>query len=379
MKIILVTHSFYPGSIGGREKCIFTLANALSKRHEVEVFTCSDSFSKSFKKTINSKFFIRYFPTIRIPVAGTYYRIPYTMFFELIKSNADIIHASDFHHFTTFISALAAKKSKKPFFLIEHEYPRETGITKLFIDFYNKFFVPTISKSTDVAIAISNSTKKELINIYKIQAKKIHVIPDMINLNEYNSKSVEFRKKYKLENKKIILAVGRLVRKKGFQYLIKAFPKILENFPEAVLVIIGPWHNYKNELVSLVKKMKLKDKIIFTGIVSDKMLKSAIYCSDVFVIPSLHEGFGIVALEAMVYSKPIVASNAGGLSEILEHNKNSLLVPPGDINKLADEIMKLLKDQKLAKNIAENARRDVEKYDSRKNIDKLIKIYNECI
>jgi glycosyltransferase involved in cell wall biosynthesis len=379
MKIILVTHSFYPGSIGGREKCIFTLANALSKRHEVEVFTCSDSFSKSFKKTINSKFFIRYFPTIRIPVAGTYYRIPYTMFFELIKSNADIIHTSDFHHFTTFISALAAKKSKKPFFLIEHEYPRETGITKLFIDFYNKFFVPTISKSTDVAVAISNSTKKELINIYKIQAKKIHVIPDMINLNEYNSKSVEFRKKYKLENKKIILAVGRLVRKKGFQYLIKAFPKILENFPEAVLVIIGPWHNYKNELVSLVKKMKLKDKIIFTGIVSDKMLKSAIYCSDVFVIPSLHEGFGIVALEAMAYSKPIVASNAGGLSEILEHNKNSLLVPPGDINKLADEIMKLLKDQKLAKNIAENARREVEKYDSRKNIDKLIKIYNECI
>jgi glycosyltransferase involved in cell wall biosynthesis len=81
----------------------------------------------------------------------------------------------------------------------------------------------------------------------------------------------------------------------------------------------------------------------------------------------------------MFYSKPIVASNAGGLSEILKHRRNGLLVPPRNVNKLAEEIIKLLEDQNLAKTIARNARKDVEKYDSKKNIKKLIKIYKECI
>ncbi len=118
-------------------------------------------------------------------------------------------------------------------------------------------------------------------------------------------------------------------------------------------------------------------KIPDTGVdfLSDDMLKSAIYTSDVIVIPSLYEPFGLAALESMAYAKPIVASNVGGLSEILTNNKNSLLVPPADENELVKKILKLIKDEDLAKRLGKNAKKDVKNYDWNKIIDDIINVY----
>ena len=193
----------------------------------------------------------------------------------------------------------------------------------------------------------------------------------MKNKNE----SDVFREKYDLENKRILLAVGRLTKEKGFQYLIKALPRILKKVPESILIIIGPKNYYEKNLKELVKLNNLSNKVIFTGLVSEKILKSALFSSDVVVIPSVYEPFGIIALEAMAYGKPIVASGAGGLSEFLTNGENCLLVSPASTNELSEKISGLLINEKLANKLGKRAKETVKRYDWKNMIDKILDIY----
>lgn len=376
MKIVLVTHSFFPYSIGGREKYVYDLAKGLSKAgHEVEVFTCGDSLFKRYYKIEDSGFIVHYFPRFLIPLLVGYYRIPFTIFSRLLKTDADIIHAHDFHHFTSLICAVVSKKLKKPFLLTEHGYPEQFGIINSAIKFYDKFFLPQIVKSSNKIIAVSNFIKEKLIWKYHVPKRKIQVVHNAIDLSEYKVESNIFREKYGLKNKKIILAVGRLTKEKGFQYLIKAFPNILKNVPESVLVIIGPKNYYEKKLKELTRLNKVVDKVIFTGVVSEEMLKSALFSSNLVIIPSLYEPFGIIALESMAYGKPIIASGVGGLSEFLINYENCLLVSPDSTKELSEKVLELLTNKKLANRLGRNAKKTVKKYDWKNMIDKMLDIY----
>jgi glycosyltransferase involved in cell wall biosynthesis len=376
MKIALVTHTFFPQSTGGREKYVYYLAKKLSeKNHKVEVFTSSDSLTKSYDEFKNSNLIVHYFPTFRFPISMGYYRINPTMLLKLLKTDVDVIHAHEYCHFTTYMSVLAARIKKLPFILTEHGYPDQIGITKNLVRLYNKIILPQIVSKSKRIIAVSNFIKKELISRYNVPSEKISVVYNSIDLEDYKIKDDTFRKKYNLENKKIILAIGRLIKEKGFQNLIKAIPIIKRKVPEAVVVIIGPNNYYKPELMRL---SKTTENVIFTNTISEDMLKSAISSSDVISIPSLYEPFGIVALEAMAYEKPIVASKVGGLSEVLNES-NSSLVKPGDVKELANEIINLLNNKKLSIKLGEKAKKDVKKYDWKNNIDNIINIYEDVI
>jgi glycosyltransferase involved in cell wall biosynthesis len=379
MKIALVTHSFLPNSIGGREKYIYDLARMLiEKGNEVKVFTCSDSILKKSFYTKNS-LVIDYLPTLRFPLLEGIYRIPLMFFLRLLKKDFDLIHAHDFHHFTTFISTVATKIINKPLIVTEHGYPEQVGLMKGAMSFFDTLFLPRIKNSSRKIIAVSNFIKNELVSKYNIPKKKIEVIYNSIILKEYKEKSEIFKEKYKLGEDKVILSVGRVIKEKGFQYLIKALPIILKKIKNVKIVIIGPPSQFKNTLVSLAKKIGVENKIVFCGVVSDEMLKSALYCSDIVAIPSLYEPFGIVALEAMAYSKPIVASKVGGLMEIIIHNQNGLLVQPENSFQLANAIIRVLEDKNLAKKLGRRARECVKRYDWNRNIYKILKVYEEII
>lgn len=376
MKIALVTHTFFPQSTGGREKYVYYLAKKLiEKNHEVEVFTSSDSLTKSYTELINTNLTVHYFPTFRFPISMGYYRINPTMLSALLKSDFDIIHAHEYCHFTTCMSVLAARIKELPFILTEHGYPEQIGITKNLVRIYNKIILPQIISTSKKIIAVSNFIKKELISRYNIPSEKISVIYNSIALEDYKIKSDIFRRKYHLEDKKVILAIGRLIKEKGFQNLIKTIPIIKRKIPEIAVVIIGPKNYYKPELVRM---SKITGNVIFTNTISEEMLKSAISSSDVISIPSLYEPFGIVALEAMAYGRPIIASNTGGLSETL-NNSNSLLVHPGDVKELANGIINLLNNKKLSYKLGKKAKEDVKKYDWRNKINEIINVYNDAI
>lgn len=378
MKIALVTHTFFPKNVGGRERHVYDLAKILSKKHKVEVFTCSDSLFASYIKVENPNLVIRYLPTVRIPMPTGYYRIPLTMLFTLLNSDYDIIHAHEYFHFTTYISAIVSKINKKPFIFTEHGYPAQVGVSQILIKLFDRIALPRIVSSSKRIIAVSNFIKEEILNKFKISEDKVAVVYNGIFLDSFKNENSSFREVYNLKNKKIILAVGRLIKEKGFQYLIQALPEIIKKIPEASVVIVGPDNYYKRELIRLSKKLNVQNSVIITGPLTEEMLRNALFSSDIIVIPSTYEPFGIIALEAMIHEKPIVASDVGGLSEILKSNRNCLLVSPGDAKAIANNVIELLTKKPLAKRISKNAKKDVKKYNWRKIIPDILKIYEDC-
>lgn len=372
MRIALVTHSFNPYSFGGREKHVYSLAKNLSKEHDVGVFTCSNSlFDFHIKKEGRLKiYFLR---TINVPIKGTKYRIPIGLLNSLAKFNPDVIHAHDIHHLTSPISCFYARLSHKNFVLTEHGYPEQKGALRIVMKAYEKLFLKFLTENSKT-IAVSNFIKDELEERYRVVGK-IAVVYNWVDLEEYEKKSEDFLNMYNLRNKKIILAVGRLTEDKGFNHLIKAFKIVSKKIKNINLVIIGGGR-LRNTLEEIAEKEKIKNNVIFTGNITEDMLKSAIYCSDIFVIPSLYEPFGIVALEAMSYKKPMVASFTGGLKEFLKDGENCLFFTPANERELAMFIQKLLKNRELARKLSDESEKTVQEFKSEPAIKKVTEIYN---
>jgi glycogen(starch) synthase len=171
----------------------------------------------------------------------------------------------------------------------------------------------------------------------------------------------EFRSKFALPEEKIVLFVGRLVYEKGVHVLVNAVPKVLEK-ANAKFIIVGNGY-MKEQLSGLVKSRGLAHKVLFTGFVDDETLRKLQRCADVSVVPSLFEPFGIVALEAMAARSPVVVSDTGGLSEIVEHDVSGVKVYVNDPDSLAWGINRVLTDNGFANWLRTNAFKKVqEKY-----------------
>lgn len=144
--------------------------------------------------------------------------------------------------------------------------------------------------------------------------------------------------------------------------LVNAVPKILAKV-NAKFIIVGSGY-MKEQLLNIVRSMGLEHKVLFEGFLDEQTLLRLQKCADVSVVPSLFEPFGIVALEAMAAKSPVVASDTGGLSEIIEHDVTGVKVFPNNPDSLAWGITKVLLDDNYRAVIRENAyKRVMEKYD----------------
>jgi glycosyltransferase involved in cell wall biosynthesis len=378
MKMTFVTHSMYPESIGGREKYVYYLADALGKKgHEVKVFTCTPTLHSRVKKYDN--FTVYYFPSFDIPLKGAKYRLPIGMLPYLLTDKSDVIHAQNLHHFTTVVSAFVAKIKNRPLVITEHGYSSMEGLMKIIIRTYEKTFVKFIGKSSNQVIGVSDFISNELKERYKISPEKIVTVHNAVEENNFSDMNNQFKEKYSLQNKRVILGVGRLTKEKGFQYLIMAFKKISEEFPDTILVIIGPKSSYKMILDKLVKRLELTEKVLFTGPLEDEMVKSAIKSCEMIVIPSKYEPFPFVALEALSYEKPAIASSVGGLPEIFTHGVNGLLVKPEDVEDLEEKIKILLTDENVKANIIKNSKESLQRFTWKSFIEKMENIYEKAL
>jgi len=194
---------------------------------------------------------------------------------------------------------------------------------------------------------------------------KLDMIPNGVNAEVYAKTEIDdlnsFRSKFALPEEKIVLFVGRLVYEKGVHVFVNAVPKVLEK-TNAKFVIVGNGY-MKEQLSNLVRGMGLAHKVLFTGFVDDETLRKLQRCADVSVVPSLFEPFGIVALEAMAAKSPVVVSDTGGLSEIVEHDVTGVKVYPENPDSLAWGIKKVLLDDTYANSIKTNAHKKIqEKY-----------------
>jgi glycogen(starch) synthase len=194
---------------------------------------------------------------------------------------------------------------------------------------------------------------------------KLVMVPNGVNTASYDSVDGDlkaFRSKFALPEEKIVLFVGRLVYEKGVQILINAVPKILQKV-NAKFIIVGSGY-MKEQLTNIVRSMGLEHKVLFQGFIDETSLQRLQKVADVTVVPSLFEPFGIVALEAMAAKSPVVASDTGGLSEIIQHDVTGVKVYPNNTDSLAWGVCKVLTDESYRQYLRENAyKRILERYD----------------
>jgi glycogen(starch) synthase len=199
---------------------------------------------------------------------------------------------------------------------------------------------------------------------YGLPQDRVMVIPNGVDASVYEKEfdRTEFRKRFALPEEKIVLYVGRLVYEKGVQTLVSAMPKILPRV-NAKFVVVGEG-GMKDHLMRQVANMRLTHRIMFTGFLDEESLRKLYQIADVCIVPSLYEPFGITALEAMAAKTPLVVSNTGGLSEIVEHDKTGTKVYAGNADSLAWGITRILLDPGYADWIKLNAyKKALEVYD----------------
>ncbi len=207
-------------------------------------------------------------------------------------------------------------------------------------------------------VTVSEANKRFLTECVGIPPRRVQVIPNGVPLDDRPSPATlsALRESLGLNQlSPVIGTVGSLYPVKGHRYLIDAAPSVLRRFPQAVFLIVGQG-GLREELEAHAARLGIAAHLRFLGHREDVHELLSIY--DIFVLPSLSEGMPLALLEAMAAGLPAVASQVGGVTEVLVDRKTGLLVPPGDSRALADAIITLLGDPPLVKQLGEAARQE---------------------
>jgi glycosyltransferase involved in cell wall biosynthesis len=214
-----------------------------------------------------------------------------------------------------------------------------------------------ILKNSHDVLALSKSIGQELIRDYSIRPDKIRYYTYKISPIFGPNISDNFRSIFN-PNGPIVLTISRISREKGLEYLIKASKIVVGKIPSAKIIIKGSSplpspseRRYEAELRKLVNTCKLDQNIVFLKTSKYSEIPRYMASADVFVLPSVSEGLGLVILEALASGVPVVASRVGGIAETLTDGYNGLLVEPRDVEGLAENILRLLDDTRLRKQI----------------------------
>jgi glycosyltransferase involved in cell wall biosynthesis len=203
--------------------------------------------------------------------------------------------------------------------------------------------------------------KGEVCGHFQIPSENVEVIPNAIDDTKYDTEidRWDVRRRFGVgDHEKLVLYVGRLVPQKGIEYLIRTVPRISHRFPEAKFVIVGEgW--MRGHLEWLADQVGQRWRINFTGFISDSDLVALTKSADVMIVPSVYEPFGIVALEGMAAGVPVVASQVGGLAEVVEHDKTGVWVYPRSPDSIAWGVGRVLSDQGYRDWLVKNAREAV--------------------
>lgn len=205
----------------------------------------------------------------------------------------------------------------------------------------------------DKVAAVSRYQVKEMVRLYRVPESKISVIYNGVDVNRYRrnpDRGEALRSSLGLTGKRVVLFVGRMVPKKGLQYLVEAAPKVLAEVPNTVFVVVGGTPSYGFHEAEVRKKLAragLDSRFVLVHGVPERELPLYYAAADVCVVPSVnYESLPTVVLEAMACGVPVVATNNWGIPEAL--GPAGLLVPERDWERLADAVVRLLRDRELS-------------------------------
>lgn len=358
---ILVNH-FPPKWLAGTEIATYNLAEHLAKRgHEIHIITSYDEGLPNFTK--ENGFYVHRIAWPKIKILGVIV-FWLNVVFTVRKIKPDIVHVQSIG-------------SGVPAYLIKKILKKPYTVWGRGSDVYlpGRFIRVTrnlVLQNADAILVLTEDMRKKMT---EFTSRNIYIVPNGINLEQFNDRSQNLVKNGSTKN---ILFVGRLHPVKGVQYLIEAMEYVLKKVPNCNLILVGDGVD-RARLETLSVQLGIKKSVHFVGIVPHEKVRIFMQQADIFVLPSLSEGFPGVILEAMACGLPIVATRVGGVVDIVNDGSNGYLVDVKDSKTVADRIILLLQDNEMRVKMSVNNRRMVEIYKWDEVTAILEKILLKCV
>jgi glycosyltransferase involved in cell wall biosynthesis len=329
MNISIVIPSFYPAVIYGGT--IFSSLNharvLVGMGHTVYVSTTNTNMKERLPVPtgefieIEKNLFVKYYNETIID------KLSLPLLFRVRKDlcKADIVHVQSIFNTPVPVALFFSKWFNKPVLLSPHGVLGKWVMKKGFVFkiLWLRILIRPFAKSV-YWHATSEQEKREILDHFP--SATVYVISNPISLEEFKTPNYlsreEFLKKFagqKAPVQKILISMGRLQEKKGFDILIKAFKKVLTEYPEAYLLIAGDDEGEKSNLLNLVHQNNLSDRIFFTGNLQGQDKVDFLANADLFILASHNENFGMVYAEALASGTPVIASKETPWADVEKH------------------------------------------------------------
>jgi N-acetyl-alpha-D-glucosaminyl L-malate synthase BshA len=293
---------------------------------------------------------------------------------ESLRHRFDIIHAHYAipHATAAYLAARVLKNEAPKIITTLHG----TDITLIGQD--RSFFSITkfSIEQSDGVTTVSRYLREETLKAFSLK-KDIRVIPNFVDTDRFQPGGAGCaRRRFANSDEKIIMHMSNFRQVKNAPDVVRAFKIIQQEIPSR-LILVGDGPDAGNVL-NLVRDLGLSEKVIFLG--NQDRVQYILPLADLFLLPSASEAFGLAALEALSCGVPVVASNIGGLPELIEEGVTGFLLPAGDFEGMADKSIKILKDNDLAQKMSAAARQvALDKYQTGEMIARYQNYYEEII
>ncbi|MDF7798453.1 glycosyltransferase family 4 protein [Pontiellaceae bacterium B1224] len=398
---------FSPGKWGGTECVVLNTSRELIRRGTQSPVFCTDMLSgPGFQEVENVPVhrFSYVFPWLFLSKSarrqlelkgGSPLSLP--LFWSLMREKEISIIHTHVQHRLGGMARTAARLKKIPYVVSLHgghfTLPQEQ-VDKMIAPFRGKpewgkafgalFGSRRVLEDADAIICVGQSECDEVRKRYP--QKPVHYVPNGVDVKRFAEADGElFRKQYGFQPlEKLVLCVSRIDYQKNQLGLVRAFASFAEQHSEHRLVLLGPVtvESYRDEIKTEIQRLELGNKVcLIEGVAPDSpLLPSAYKAAELFVLPSLHEPFGIVVLEAWAAGLPVVASAVGGIPGFSEDGKTVLMAEPGNEDEMSACMARLANNVSLRADLARRAFGEVAThYDWPLIIDRLCEIYEQTM
>ena len=324
---------------GGVERRIMETAKRLQTESKITVYSGTKA---GFKDSIivNGVSFVPCYSTdMLFPLDNWFFNRSLTKKASAINADVYEAHAVSGYGFPKTLKKLGIKK---PFIHTihgvladEYEQAKKNGypsirgrVANYYMQKLSKLEEETAKKAT-IIVTISNYSFEKIKKYYDIEKSKVRIVPNGVDIEKFkpiDTKAV--RQQFGLGNELCVLFVGSLIPRKGLPFLVEAAKKVVKDHADTKFLIVGDGP-LRNHLSDSLETANLSGNFKFLGNLKDDVLPTIYNCADLFVLPSIQEGQGIVLLEAQASGKPVVAFDIGGVNEAVQNQETGLLVEAG--------------------------------------------------
>ena len=375
---------------GGVERRIMETTKRLQSQADITVYSGSKA---GFKKSasINGVSFVPYYSTDRIfPLDNWFFNRSLTK--KAGSINADLYEAHAVSGYG-FPKAIRKQGIDRPFIHTihgvladEYEQTKKNGYQTSRSRMAN-YFMHRLAKLEEqtaqdakLIVTISNYSLEKIQKHYGVERSKVRIVPNGVDTEKFKPTETQAaRRQLGLGNTPCVLFVGNLIPRKGLSFLLEAAKKIVKENRDTQFLIVGEGP-LKTPLTMSLESADLSGNFKLLGNLKEDALPVIYNCADVFVLPSIQEGQGIVLLEAQAAGKPVVAFDVGGIDEAVRNGETGLLVKRGNSEELAEALLSLLADKTWRQKMGGNGRGFVsENFTWDISAQKMLKVYQEAL